>query len=565
MDASYTAWKESRETLARWEETAAQFHEQDAKRQPFLQEINAEKARLEQELISLEKQQVESGEQRVVIGELKKEIEIAEKDFREAEKRVLERDAFQKEQAEAREKYAALEAENIRFKAEMDTLELRIDEFAAIETAACPLCGQELSDEHRAQTLTKMKNDGKAHGDQYRTNTAEMKAIYEDVENYASRNKQYQSVDQERLSASTKLTQLNERLSTLEEKTKKWKEEGEKRLKELGAILEKENFAKEVRVQLAKVDQELKKLGYDAASHDSARKLETELRVAEEDFRTLESARAALKPLEEEIANLDEQHKKLQSEIDKQQGEYDGAQAALTAAASQAPDENAAYAELLAMQEKENQLNQEVGAARQKVEVLEGLRIRKSDYASQRETLSLEISRYKKLERAFGKDGVPALLIEQALPEIEEKANDLLDRLSNGQMSIRFVTQAAYKDSKRDDMKETLDIQISDSAGVRDYEMFSGGEAFRVNFAIRLALSKALSQRKGARLQTLIIDEGFGSQDAQGRQRLIEAINQVKEDFAKILVITHLESLRDAFPTQIIVEKGDKGSMVRVV
>ena len=154
---------------------------------------------------------------------------------------------------------------------------------------------------------------------------------------------------------------------------------------------------------------------------------------------------------------------------------------------------------------------------------------------------------------------------DRALPQIEEKANDLLDRLSNGTMSIRFVTQAAYKNAKRDDMKETLDIQISDSAGIRDYEMFSGGEAFRVNFAIRLALSHALSQRKGARLQTLIIDEGFGSQDAQGRQRLVEAINQIKGDFAKILVITHLDSLKEAFPTQIVVEKGEGGSVISVV
>jgi len=136
--------------------------------------------------------------------------------------------------------------------------------------------------------------------------------------------------------------------------------------------------------------------------------------------------------------------------------------------------------------------------------------------------------------------------------------------LSDGQMSIRFVTQAEYKDKKRDDLKETLDIQISDSAGIRNYEMYSGGEAFRVNFALRLALSEILAQRKGARLQTLVIDEGFGSQDVQGRQRLIEAINLVKNDFAKILVITHLDELKDAFPTRIEVEKGERGSFLRV-
>ena len=217
------------------------------------------------------------------------------------------------------------------------------------------------------------------------------------------------------------------------------------------------------------------------------------------------------------------------------------------------------------LQEQVNRLNQEVGAARQKVSVLDELRKHKADLSSAREALALQIAHHKTLERAFGKDGVPALLIEQALPEIESKANELLDRLSDGQMSIRFVTQAEYKDKKRDDLKETLDIQISDAAGMRDYEMYSGGEAFRVNFAIRLALSEVLAQRKGARLQTLVIDEGFGSQDVQGRQRLIEAINMVKGDFAKILVITHLDELKDAFPTRIEVEKTDRGSVVRVI
>jgi exonuclease SbcC len=95
--------------------------------------------------------------------------------------------------------------------------------------------------------------------------------------------------------------------------------------------------------------------------------------------------------------------------------------------------------------------------------------------------------------------------------------------------------------------------------------MFSGGEAFRVNFAIRLALSEVLAQRAGARLQTLVIDEGFGSQDAQGRQRLVEAINLVRQDFARILVITHIDELKDAFPTRIEVEKTPRGSQLRVL
>lgn len=230
-----------------------------------------------------------------------------------------------------------------------------------------------------------------------------------------------------------------------------------------------------------------------------------------------------------------------------------------------AADVQQAERTLLDLQEQENRLNQEVGAARQKVSVLDDLRARRQRLEVEREEYGRQVGRYKMLERAFGRDGVPALLIEQALPEIEARANELLDRLSDGSMSVHFVTQAGYKDKKRDDLRETLEIQISDGAGRRDYELFSGGEAFRVNFAIRLALSQVLAGRKGARLQTLIIDEGFGSQDAQGRQRLIEAINAVHGDFAKILVITHMDELKDAFPTRIEVEKTDRGSQVKVI
>ena len=217
------------------------------------------------------------------------------------------------------------------------------------------------------------------------------------------------------------------------------------------------------------------------------------------------------------------------------------------------------------MQERENQLNQEVGAARQKVNVLNDLRKRKKKLEAEHGELGLRIGQYKALERAFGKDGVPALLIEQALPEIEMKANEILGRLSDDSMRLHFETQARYKDEKRKDLRETLEIQVSDGAGLRDYEMYSGGEAFRVNFAIRLALSEVLAQRKGARLQMLVIDEGFGSQDTLGRQRLIQAINAIKGDFAKILVITHLEELKDAFPTRIEVEKTETGSTLMVM
>jgi exonuclease SbcC len=94
--------------------------------------------------------------------------------------------------------------------------------------------------------------------------------------------------------------------------------------------------------------------------------------------------------------------------------------------------------------------------------------------------------------------------------------------------------------------------------------MFSGGEAFRINFAIRIALSKLLARRAGAPLPTLIIDEGFGTQDSYGIDKLKEAIHSIRDDFDKILVITHIEELKDAFPVRINVVKTAQGSTLEV-
>jgi len=165
------------------------------------------------------------------------------------------------------------------------------------------------------------------------------------------------------------------------------------------------------------------------------------------------------------------------------------------------------------------------------------------------------------LQIAFGKKGLQALIIESIIPEIEDEANALLGRMTEGRMSVHFETQ---RDTKSGSTIETLDIKISDENGPRSYEMYSGGEAFRVNFAIRIALSKLLARRAGAQLQTLIIDEGFGTQDAEGRQRLVEAINSIKDDFARIIVITHIEELRDAFPVRIDVYKTPRGSQITI-
>jgi len=170
---------------------------------------------------------------------------------------------------------------------------------------------------------------------------------------------------------------------------------------------------------------------------------------------------------------------------------------------------------------------------------------------------------HQELQQAFGKNGIQALMIETVLPQVEIEANRILAQLSDSQLNVRFITQKAGK--KADKVIDTLEISIADNRGTRPYETYSGGEAFRINFAVRLALSHILAQRLGGTLQTLIIDEGFGTQDQEGCDRLVSAINSIADDFACILVITHMPQLKEAFNVYLEVTKTDTGSQVHLV
>jgi exonuclease SbcC len=565
IEATYKAWQKARKELEEWEKTASQFREHEKERAPLLENIAVEKARLEEEKRALLAEADEISNQLSANSDLKNEIAKAQKLLAEAEEKIKVRVETEGKRNEARERQAALKVENDVLKSEMNALKERIESLKSAEGATCPLCGQELSEAHRKSTLKQLEAEGKEKGDLFRANQKETAELAKQITDYESTITKLISAENDRVRFASEVSQLTERMDTLEALAKDWDGTGKKRLKEVEKILEAGKYAVDEQKQLTKLDKELTKLGYDTSAHDEARQQESDLRSVEDEHANLKSAKEVNKQIEGEITNLQTDIENRQAEIANLESEYVQAKNNLEATEAQSPNLDEAERKLFALREEENRTRSELGGAQQRVDILKTQRARKADFEKEREALQKQIAQHKTLERAFGKDGVPALLIEQALPQIESKANELLDRLSDGQMSVEFVTQEAYKDDKRKDLKETLDIRIKDSAGARDYEMYSGGEAFRVNFAIRLALSEILAQRKGARLQTLVIDEGFGSQDVQGRQRLIEAINLVKPDFAKILVITHLEELKDAFPTRIEIEKTERGSTIRVI
>lgn len=563
--ARYVSWQAARKGLQEWEEAASAFHQQDQLRRPLLESIAAEKARLEQELSGLKIEDQERASQAISAVELTARLEGLRTSIADLEGQATQREQLQAQLAAAQQSQSSMQAENEALRPEMESLRARIDTLEAAAGASCPLCGQPLSPDHRRATLEALQAEGRQRGDRYRLNRSALEELATEIGRLEQQLVPLVGLDDQRREQATEAARLAERAESLAAAVQSWQATGRKRFVEIQQLIGSGSYASAERKILATMDAELAKLGYDAAAHDAARQSESELRTVEEEYHSLEAAMAALAPLEDEIRNLSSEVAARGVEVSALEADVRGAKALADSTAQVTTDLAGAEGALLQLREQQNTLNREIGAARQKVAVLDDLRRRDTEYEAARQSLAIQIGQHRVLERAFGRDGVPALLIEQALPEIESKANELLDRLSDGRMSVRFVTQTGYKDRKREELRETLDIQISDGAGVRDYELYSGGEAFRINFAVRLALSEVLAARKGARLQTLVIDEGFGSQDEQGRQRLIEAINLVKSDFALVLVITHLEELKDAFPTRIEIEKTESGSQARII
>jgi DNA repair protein SbcC/Rad50 len=303
---------------------------------------------------------------------------------------------------------------------------------------------------------------------------------------------------------------------------------------------------------LQALDVEIRQLDLALENHPALEKrageIEAALGHAADAARRLESLSSQLDEKNRQKLVFEGDHKKLHMQLEELRRSL--AQAALD------------QKELDRLRYEKRMADERVGAARQRLAALESLSARKGELEQERIRCSRDLGQLELLRRAFSKQGVPAMIIETVVPELERVANNLLTRMTDGRLNVRIETQ---REIKTGELREALDIIISDELGSRPYELYSGGEAFRINFAIRIALSKLLARRAGAQLRSLFMDEGFGTQDQHGREHLISAINSIQDDFDRILVITHIEELKNAFPTRIEVRRTDSGSEFTLV
>lgn len=330
----------------------------------------------------------------------------------------------------------------------------------------------------------------------------------------------------------------------------------------------------EIRAGIASFEQQREAIGYHLEHHNALRQNLRQVQVWQLRQQEWQQARQQYPQVQQRLEELTTALQARQQDLQQLTGQLEATLHQL----EQTEDGTATIQQLeLQMQQRRRQLDEalaRLGRLQQQQQHLEALGARQTVMIAELQMAQHQYRVYQELALAFGKNGIQALMIENVLPQLEAETNQILARLSANQLHIQFVTQRASRRDQNRSAKlkaqafkliDTLDILIADIQGTRPYETYSGGEAFRVNFAIRLALARLLAQRYGATLQMLIVDEGFGTQDQEGCDRLIAAINAIAPDFACILAVTHMPYFKAAFQARIEVCKTAQGSQVSLV
>ncbi len=340
------------------------------------------------------------------------------------------------------------------------------------------------------------------------------------------------------------------------------------RIKDLETQLQDLQNNSPIQQEISNKEQELTKINYDDNQYNELRHKLEEHQIYQSRYNDLQQADKQVPLLQQKLIILESNLQLYQEQKTQILTDIDNLKKQLEQVQDYRQDLEQLSREYEQRQAEINKNLTKQGALEQTLTNLDNLQIQYDNQSNHLQEIKKKYRVYEELSKAFGKNGIQALMIENILPHLEAEANQILARLTGNQLHIQFLTQkekASATKKSANQFKDTLEIVISDPKGKRSYETYSGGESFRINFSIRLALARLLAQSSGTSLQLLIVDEGFGTQDAEGCERLIASLNAIAPDFSCILIVTHMPQFKEAFQTRIEVSKGNDGSKLRLL
>lgn len=171
---------------------------------------------------------------------------------------------------------------------------------------------------------------------------------------------------------------------------------------------------------------------------------------------------------------------------------------------------------------------------------------------------------YKLLADLLGRGGLQFHLLREAENVITDLANGSLGNLSHGRMRLELRRDS---ETNKASTEKALDLLVYDrETGQRAIPIHhaSGSQKFRIAVSLALAIGR-YSNRAAHHIESVIIDEGFGSLDKAGRDEMIQELHTLEQQLARIILVSHQDDFATAFPNRYSFKLVDKASYVTLV
>lgn len=240
--------------------------------------------------------------------------------------------------------------------------------------------------------------------------------------------------------------------------------------------------------------------------------------------RQLDQARAGVATLREQLAEQQKAADQFPPEasrpLDELRSELADSRKALDHAERQWQDARIAHKTMIDQQSRRKQLGEEWAVANR------------------------EMARSKLLAELLGRDRLQRHLLRQAERQIVDLANAALDRLSGGELFLKLVGDEEAGADRALDLECHNRITGSSPIGVA---FLSGSQRFRVAVSLALGIGQYASKRHSP-IESVIIDEGFGCLDREGRSVMIQELQNLRGQLRCVVLVSHQEEFAEAFP-----------------
>jgi DNA repair exonuclease SbcCD ATPase subunit len=222
-----------------------------------------------------------------------------------------------------------------------------------------------------------------------------------------------------------------------------------------------------------------------------------------------------------------------------------------------------------------SEVDQELGAAREERQVLDDHRGNAARLAAEQERLRDErlavdeelrqVVRQRhlasRLADVLGPRGLQLFLLRRAEQGIVALANEMLAGLSRGRMRLELRNGGGGEPAS----DEALDLLVYDrETGTKPVlaSLVSGSQKFRIAVSLALAIGRYAS-REARRIESVIIDEGFGSLDPEGRDDMVQELGALQQQLERIILVSHQDEFSSAFANGYRIQLHDGASRVQ--